>query len=426
MIKLITKRIISVILFGAILLASLIWVSDFFDKTAVEYKYGTFFTEENNVDVILMGTSRMYDTIMPQEMWNSWGIPSYNFAQSNCTIPISYYVLQMLDDFTDPSLVVIDLFSVFEYANIGNGKYRTDARDQQRVQFDAFPLSVTKVKAVYDVFDDYDDRLDFIFNLFINHNRWTAVDQWNFENDISPQKGAAFVLGLKECGDYTENLEGTVSELPPIGKDYLEKTVAYCEEKGIKILFTFLPFVAEQVSIDAAVSFDAYFSEEYLAEHPNVEYLNMLDSGLVNYRTDVYTDGSHLNYIGAAIVTEWLGKYIAENYPETVHRDDPAYASWDKDFQEYVDYKITRFKTENLYDNLQLVYGNDFTAELVVRSDSTELFGADVSAQDLIERLGDIVTVSTTDDESAAYVTIKISDCRNGNVVFETSIQKPE
>lgn len=423
MIKTIAKRIIAVILFCTLLLVSLVWVSDFFDKTSVEYKYGTFFTEENNVDVILMGTSRMYDTVMPQEMWDSWGIPSYNFAQSNCTIPISYYVLRMLDEYTDPSLVVIDLFSVYEYANIGNGKYRTDARDQQRVQFDAFPLSVTKIEAVNDVFDDYEDRWDFLFNLAIYHNRWSSIDQWNFEDDISPQKGAAFVLGIKELGDYSENAEGTVSDVPEIGKDYIEKTVDYCEENGIKVLFTYLPFVAEQVNIDAAASFEKYFSEEYLASHPNVTYINMLNSGLVDYRTDVYTDASHLNYIGAADVTEWLGGYIAENYPETVHGDDPAYASWDEDFDEYVDYKITRFTDGDLYNNLQLVYGDDFTAELIVRSDCTDRFMLDTTAQALIERLGDIITVSYTEDEAIPYLALKVSDCRSGDVAFETTIE---
>lgn len=426
MIKQIVKRTIGVILFGAILFASLVWVSDFFDKTTVDYKYKTFFTEENNIDVIFMGTSRMYNTVMPQEMWDSHGIPSYSFAQSNCTIPISYYVLRMLDEFTDPSLVVIDLFSVYEYAHIGNGKYRTDTRDQQRVQFDAFPLSATKITAVNDVFDDYEDRWDFLFSLAINHNRWSSIDKWNFETDISPQKGAAFVLGIKERSDYTEDVEATISDVPPIGKDYIERTVEYCEERGIRVLFTYLPFAAEQVSIDAAASFEEYFSEEYLASHPDVAYINMMNIGLVNYRTDVYTDASHLNYIGAAAVTDWLGEYIAENYPDTVHSDDPSYDSWNKDFDEYVDYKITRLTDGDLYNNLQLIYGNDFTAELIVRNNCTEIFELDTTLQDLIDRLGDNITISFTEDETIPYLTLKVSDCRSGDVVFETTIENQE
>ena len=53
MIKQSVKRILGVILFGAILFVSLFGVSSFLDKTDVDEKYKQFFAEENNIDVIL-------------------------------------------------------------------------------------------------------------------------------------------------------------------------------------------------------------------------------------------------------------------------------------------------------------------------------------------------------------------------------------
>ncbi len=420
MIKQSVKRILGVILFGAILFVSLAWTGSFLDKTDVDEKYKQFFAEENNIDVIFMGTSHTYNTIMPQEIWAHHGIPSYNFGQSNCTIPISYYVLRMLDEYTDPTLVVIDLFGVFEYADIGNGKYRTDSRDQQRVQFDAFPLSRTKIEAVNDVFDDYGDRWDFLFKLAIYHNRWSEIGKANFEPRNIPQKGAAFVLGHHEVSDYYEIIDGTASEIPPIGKDYIERIIGYCSERGIRLLFTYLPYVADQAGEDAAVSFENYFAEN---PRENVEYLNLLDSGIVNYFTDIYTDASHLNYIGAAAVTEWIGGYIAEYYPDTVHVNDPEYASWDDDYDEYVDYKVSRFTEGDLYSNLQLLYGDDFTAVLTFGSSGHERFANDTTAQNLILRLGDTLTVKGTDEPDAPYLHLSVTDKRTGEIVFETAIE---
>ena len=306
--KTILQRGIGILLFSVLLMLSLTGVSRFLDKTDVDEKYSQFFAAETNFDVIFMGTSHTYNTILPQELWNRHGIASYNWGQSNCTVPIDYYVLQMLCGYTDPQLVVIDLYGLAEYADIGNGKYRTDARDQQRVQFDVFPLSRLKIEAVTDIFDDYEDRWDFLFPLAIYHNRWTEIRKDNFSPRDIPQKGAAFVLGVQET-DYTEPAPGTPYPLDFAGMDYLENIISFCREQGIEMLFTYLPFVSEEGCADTAAALEVWFEN-----YPDCRYLNMLHLGLPDYRTDVYTDGSHLNYIGAAAVTDWLGGYLTENY----------------------------------------------------------------------------------------------------------------
>lgn len=421
--KQVINRIIGAILFCTLLMGCMGGISAILDKPDVDEKYRQFFAEDKNIEVIFLGTSHTYNTVMPQEIWDEWGIPSYNFGHSNCTLPISYHVLRMLDAYTDPSLVVVDLFSVFEYAKIGNGKYRTDSRDQQRVQFDAFPLSKLKLEAVNDVFDDYEDRIDFLFKPTIYHNRWTELGTGNFKARNIPQKGAAFMLGAKAMPEYREGAKGVASELPPIGREYLERIVSYCEQHNIRVLFTFMPFVAEQESVHAAASFDAYFSKEYLALNPHVAYINMLNGGIIDYSTDVYTDASHLNYIGSAVVTDWLGGYIAEYYPDTICKEDPSYDSWNRDYAKYVDYKISRFTKGNLYENLQLLYGNDFTAELIVQRADAERFKSDTMAQNLKERLTETLKVDYTEEKDASYLTLKVTDCRTGTVVFETEIQ---
>jgi len=406
------QKTIGVVLFVAILLVSIIGISNFLDKTDVDEKYKQFFAEENNFDVIFMGTSHTYNTILPQEMWKDHGIPSYNWGQSNCTIPIDYYVLRMLCEYTSPKLVVIDLYGLMEYANIGNGKYRTDARDQQRVQFDAFPLSRLKIDAVYDIFDDYEQRWDFLFKLAIYHNRWDEITKHNFEPRNIPQKGAAFVLGVHGM-DYTEKEGGTPYQLEAVGMDYLEQIINFCSERQIQLLFTYLPFVADESNADTASAFDSFFTE-----YPNCDYINMLNLGIVDYRTDVYSDASHLNYIGAVTVTDWLGEYIAEHYPSVVHADDSNYVGWNDDYDEYVDYKISRFTEGKLYDNLQLLYGNDFHGEIIVSIDEQSML-SNGTINDLLSRLGDRITV-TVDPlaENDNTIDFSVTDLRSGETVF--------
>lgn len=411
--KTILRRGVGVLLFSVLLVLSLTGVSRFLDKTDVDEKYSQFFAAETNFDVIFMGTSHTYNTILPQELWHRHGIASYNWGQSNCTVPIDYYVLQMLCGYTDPQLVVIDLYGLAEYADIGNGKYRTDARDQQRVQFDAFPLSRLKIRAVADIFDDYENRWDFLFPLAIYHNRWTEIRKDNFSPRDIPQKGAAFVLGILET-DYTEPEDGTPYPLDFPGMDYLEKIIAFCREREIQMLFTYLPFVAEEGCADTAAAWEVWFRDK-----PDCRYLNMLQLGLVDYRTDVYTDASHLNYIGAAAVTDWLGGYLAEQYPFLVRQEDPAYAHWNADYTAYVAYKASRFRDGALYDNLQLLYGGDFHGTLTVSPDAAEALQNDSAAQNLLRRLGKSVTVAVNTESPASAFTV--TDCRSGETVFHST-----
>lgn len=410
----ILRHTAGVVLFAALLLLSLMGVSRFLDKPDVDEKYTQFFEAETNFDVIFMGTSHTYNTILPQELWARHGIASYNWGQSNCTIPIDYYILRLLCGYTEPKLVVIDLYGLAEYAHIGNGKYRTDARDQQRVQFDGFPLSRLKIEAVEDIFDDYDNRLDFLFPLAIYHNRWTEIRKDNFSPRDIPQKGAAFVLGVRET-TYTEPEDGTPYPLDFVGMEYLAKILSFCRERGIQILFTYLPFVAEEGCADTAASFAAYFGEQ-----PDCRYLNLLHAGLVDYGTDVYTDGSHLNYIGAAAVTDWLGGYIAEEYPALVRANDPAYAHWDEDYAKYVAYKASRFRDGALYDNLQLLYGGDFSGTLLVTPETADALRGDTMARQLIDRLGANVTV--VEDDGAERSALIVTERESGEVVFSGAV----
>ena len=406
--KMYLRRAVGIALFLVLLALSVCAADAFLDKTDVDEKYKQFFASDTDFDVIVMGTSHAYNTILPQELWRGHGIAAYNWGQGNCTLPEDYYILQLLSRYTTPKLVVMDLFGFVEFAEVGNGKYRPDSRDMQRVQFDAFPLSRLKYEAVTDIFDDYDNRYDFLVKFAIYHSRWSEIKKDNFKPRDIPQKGAGFVLGFYDAEGYVESSDGTPRTLETVGVGYLDKLIAYCRENGIELLFTYVPFTATQENRDAAATMEKLLGERY-----GLPLLNMMDKGLVDYRTDPY-DASHLNYIGAAAVTDYLGQYISERYPELVRRDDPAYASWDRDYDHYVDYKISRFEEGKLHNNLLLLYGPDFHGDLYFSA-------SDPTAEErlfvnLIRRLGESVTVHDTAD--ADGVLLEVTDNRTGEIVF--------
>ncbi|MBO6053824.1 MAG: hypothetical protein J6Q17_08805 [Clostridia bacterium] len=408
------RRCVCVLAFAVLLALSIYAAARFLDKTDVDEKYKQFFASETDFDVIVMGTSHAYNMILPQEMWRACGIASYNWGQGNCTLPEDYYILQLLSRYTDPKQVVIDLFGFVEFAEVGNGKYRPDSRDMQRVQFDVFPLSKLKIEAVEDIFDDYDKRYDFLFPFAMYHSRWSEIKKDNFLPRDIPQKGAAFVLGFYDAEGYAESSDGTARDLTTVNVEYLDKLIGWCREQGIDLLFTYVPFTATQENRDAAATMEKLLREKY-----GLSLYNMMDLGIVDYTTDAY-DSSHLNFIGAVTVTKTLGQFIADDHPELVRRDDPAYASWDRDYDKYIDYKISRFESGKLYNNLSLLAGSDFHGDLYLGAQTDP--DADRLLGNLLRRLDGQLSVHPADESPepvpAGGWIFTVTDLRTGEIVF--------
>ncbi|UKI58853.1 MAG: hypothetical protein L6V81_05760 [Clostridium sp.] len=54
---------------------------------------GYFNEKENSLDVIFMGNSDTYRGISPMEIWNSYGITSYNYVSPGQRMWTGYYML---------------------------------------------------------------------------------------------------------------------------------------------------------------------------------------------------------------------------------------------------------------------------------------------------------------------------------------------
>ena len=81
--------------------------------------------------------------------------------------------------------------------------------------------------------------------------------------------------------------------------------------------------------------------ESYAKENglPYID-LNMKTEELgINWKTDSYDKGDHLNLSGAQKVTAYMAKYLKENYSIPDHRGEKAYQEWEelaKKFRQYL------------------------------------------------------------------------------------------
>ena len=93
--KNILAKIISILLFLTVLVATLLGISNVVQPKQHINTYRPFFDEANEIDVLLFGTSHMACDVSPMYLWNKYGITAYNFGNSAEPIPVTYWEMKM-------------------------------------------------------------------------------------------------------------------------------------------------------------------------------------------------------------------------------------------------------------------------------------------------------------------------------------------
>jgi len=137
------KRILSCLIVICLTVAILAGLTNIVESKSSLEKYTQFFEQEADFDVLFLGSSKVINAVLPMELWNDYGIVSYNMGGHSNTIPVSYWVLRNALEYTTPKCVVMDcmgtqwdnmIYQNFEYSHLS---------------FDAFPLSPAKIQAVF-------------------------------------------------------------------------------------------------------------------------------------------------------------------------------------------------------------------------------------------------------------------------------------
>ena len=330
--KTLVKNILFVLLL-VLLFLGLCWI--FRRKYAYE-RYGSFYDRTEDYDVLFLGTSHVMNGIYPMDLWEDYGITSYNLGVPNSQIASSYWIMEIALDYTKPELVVLDVSTIGKNNKIKNA-------ESLHKMFDNFPLSKTKLRAVWDLFepDDRDEKsyelvkqkYEFVSDFLLYHNRWGELEEEDFHPVIDAQKGGCFYADIADDVPFTVIDRSLTNQEETISKEYLRKFIQECRKRDIEVMLMYLPS-----SINEEIQMEVNSVDAIAAEY-GVNFLNfMYVDDLVRYPVDFHdlsNKGGHLNPSGARKVTAYLGQYIVDNYAIEDHRQDPQYSIWHKDFEEY-------------------------------------------------------------------------------------------
>lgn len=346
------KRVCGCLVVLLLLIVSLGKLTDLMERKYSDWKFHDFFKNSEEYEVLFFGTSHVNHGILPMELWEDYGIASYNCGGNGNYIPTTYWLMKNVLDYASPKLVVIDGYLL--NLNTKSGKL-FDVHGSM----DAFPLSRTKLSAVRDLLDDEEmDKLisqgayegeterrslRLLWNFSAYHSRWNELQKSDFDEDYSRERGATQLYGVYVPEQVKEIPKNKRLQGDTAGTQYLSRMIQECKKRNIQVLLTYLPFPAvEDHQMDANRLYD-------IAEQYEVPYINFSDRQVVKYETDLY-DGNHLNASGARKVTDYIGKYIAEHYDFSDHKKDEAYKRWQDDYTVYTETKASNLKQQRAFD----------------------------------------------------------------------------
>lgn len=373
--KKILLRIGSIVAALILIVCSLIKVSSILQLKESDNRYAAFFDSSDEYDVLFIGSSHVRHGIFPMELWNNYGITSYNLAGDGDTIPISYWTLVNALDYHKPKVVVMDVFDMWP------GRVFSESWGQVHSQFDAFPMSYHKYQMVNDLFSDktltdgdgnyvYDKRWELLFDMGAYHTRWTELKEEDF---VSKEDLVASSKVWKGAEPYTKVVERLPHEYSQglsedsydnLAKEYLEKTIRLCQDKNIDIM---LINTGYECSDESKLFHDSVGD---IADSYGVVYLDFTKENIINFGSDLNDSGfnTHVNFSGACRQTDYLGTQLKNRYSLIDHRGEEGYSTWDDEYVEYANSKLEYLDSQDeLLSYMVLLRDTDYRILIEVR-----------------------------------------------------------
>ena len=402
------KRALKVCATLAVLALSLWFVNAALIRYDDYNRHKTFMKSKTDYDVIFLGTSHVRETANPMQLWNKYGITSYNLGSSAASIPMSYWMLRFAKDYHKPKLAMIDVYGLWY-------SFKDDMGDigSMHTAFDTFPLFQTKWQAMHDLCVKDRSRAELVFPFCSYHNRWKEIGlKAIMENMVkglrgyyktSVTKGLTYsYIGIdRGKGGFETNIcyEGTEST----SMEYCRRFIAWCKENGIIPIFMLVPYAGARTTTDSSENTDTWLSAlRLILEKEGVLFLDMLD-GVVDFDIDKYED-SHLNPSGARKVTDAIGAFLSETLGCQSHKDDPAFAAWHGDYDAYRQWLLGTIARQGDFKNL-LMMTNHAEVYAAVRAGNNAAFDA-VEEKLLFENWSDIRFERTGAEDAAVTVTV--------------------
>ncbi len=345
------KTLISIIAFFIILIIIMLklgnlvvpeWNDEWLNTSTVKNFYNL---DKNSLDVLAVGSSHVIKGFSSLELYKNYGISSYGIGTEQQSLYNSLAWIKESLKTQNEKVVLLEAHMFFEET----------PEPQNRKGFDNMKLSLNKIEAAYQDSvqrNSFENFASLIFPILRFHSRIGDLIQGKVEEVIPSPNYRGYSLSNEVCGNLEYvTLDETIKTEKPFFANYekyLTKTINYCKSKNINIILYKGP--------DMDWDMERYNAVKRVADENGVPYLDFNLEKLskeidFNYASDCEFL-NHTNIYGAQKVTNYLGKYIKENFEIEDKRGKDEFAYLDEQAKSY-DYAVQNAKLVNVFDPIK-------------------------------------------------------------------------
>ena len=302
-------RIISIVIILVIVLGLLTrLVMPKYSQDVVEGNMiAEFYEEKMDHDVIFIGDCEVYENFSPAVLWQEYGINSYIRGSAEQLMWQSYYLLEETLKYEKPDVVVFNVLAM-EFNEPQMESYN-------RMTLDGMKWSMSKVNDIKASMMEDESFIEYVFPILRYHSRITDLCADDFKYMFKRPQVSYNGYYMRVDVLPVENLPTPRPMMDYQFGDnaykYLDMMTELCKNEGVELVLIKAPSVYpywypqwdEQI---------AKYAQENGLDYYN--FLNVTEDIGIDYNTDTYDAGLHLNLSGAEKLSKYFGEILASKY----------------------------------------------------------------------------------------------------------------
>lgn len=299
----------------------------------VKERFAGFYAEkEDTIDVVMVGSSPVYPTYSAPKLYGEHGIVAYPLSSNNQRPKAIRYLIKEALKTQNPELFIVEL-RMFTMTD----EEWEDTMVFTRGVTDNMKYSMNRIQAINALVSDESERYTYYFDIFKYHSNWkllfmpSQLALWRYEKQ-DPLKGLQIKLGVGPT-EYAD-MSGVTAVQEPVEAqvEALNDLLSYIEETDKEFLFIISPYVMKE---SAKEQYNYIIPVIEAAGHEVLDLNEYVDEIGLDFSQDTYDYGSHVNALGQAKCTAFLGEYLEEHYDLPDRRGQEIYDSWEDAWELY-------------------------------------------------------------------------------------------
>lgn len=288
---------------------------------------GFYEEKKNSLDVLFLGDSSMYRSIIPAKLWKENGFTSYALGAPLVRTYALYYLLEEALKTQKPKVVVMEVNCAFN-----DHKY---SMGNKRKIIDHMKLSMNKINMIQDAAFQFSltDKISLLFPVFLYHNRYNEINAVDiaetFGSPMNDTKGFISSYKQKPYKGKTNYMRASSQAMfDANSKKYMDMIHDICKKNHIKLMLLKVPG-AKEWNQSKKEAVELYAKERHL---PYLDLNTNMEKN-IDWRRDTNDSGVHLNIFGAEKVTMELSQYFRRHYRLKKTTDQEVITSFNKAYR---------------------------------------------------------------------------------------------